>query len=198
MPMTPDDLEVARYWQEWGKVAVSALTPIAIAGLTYFISNTLNERQSYLRKGEQILSEKQKTYGRIGEDLNVIYIYCADIGDFRHHTPDQIIERKRSADRVFFMYRPYWSNKTQDNYHKFMAAAFAMHVEAGTNARINASTYEKKTAFAADQKPWDPAWDDLFTGKKQPMLEQSYYALVSSFLEDIASFTLNSGKPAPP
>lgn len=189
--MTPENLDVAKYWQEWWKVAVSALTPIAIAVLTYFISNALNERQSYLRRGEQTLAEKQRTYGRIGEDLNIIYVYAADVGDFRQYTPDQIVQRKRDADRTFYMYRPYWSRKTQDNYREFMQAAFSMYVAIGTNARINAFTDEKKAAFAAEGKNWDPKWDAFFTGNRDPVLEQRYYALVSSFLEDIATFALH-------
>lgn len=192
MPVTPESLEIAKYWQEWWKVAVSALTPVAIAALTYFVSDALNERQSSLRRGEQILSEKQKTYARIGEDLNVIYTFAADIGDFRHYTPEQIIEKKRGVDRIFYMYRPYWSSKTQENYRRFMEAAFTTYASSGKNALINASTNEKQAAFAADDRPWDPAWERLFTGQTHPELEQRYYAMVHSCLEDIATFTLDS------
>ena len=198
MLVTPENLDIAKYWQKWWKVAVSALTPTAIAALTYFISNALNERRSYLRRGEQILSEKQKNYGMIGEKLNVIYVYAADAGDFRNYTPDRIIENKQGSDRIFCIYRSYWSNKMRNNYQRFMDSAFMTYTAVGTNAQINASILERQAAFAADNRSWDPAWEKLFTGRRHPMLEQNYYALVTSFLEDIATFTLNGSSSATP
>jgi len=195
---TPESIEIAKYRQDWWKIFVSALTPIAIAVLTYFITSSLNVKESMLRKSEQILSEKQKTYSKIGEDLNIIYVYAADVGDYRQFTPNQIIDRKRDADRTFFMYRPYWSGETQNKYNAFMHAAFEMYAGPGLNAKIKTSDVQKKLAFSAERKQWDGAWDNMFTGSADPALEQSYYALVSCFLSDIASSAVNSPESCKP
>lgn len=194
MAVAPENLDLAKYRQEWWKIGISALTPIVLAFLTFFITQILDERQPYLRRGEQILSEKQKIYPNIGDYLNVIYVYVADVGDFRRFTPRQIVETKRQVDRLFHMYSPYWSRRTKDAYSRFMNAAFTMHVAIGTDAGINSPTSEKKAAFAADDKNWDPTWDGLFTGSRHPELGRRYYTLVSSFMEDIASFSLDTGQ----
>jgi hypothetical protein len=190
--MTSQDLELAKYHQEWWKIVVSAFTPIAIAALTYFITSSLNVKESELKKSEEILSEKQKTYSKIGEDINIVYVYAADVGDFRNYTPDQIISRKRDADRTFFMYRPYWSNETQRKYDAFMKAAFEMYIGPGLDAKIKTSSAEKKAAYSAYNKQWNPAWDKMFAGEADPALTQIYYAVVSCFLNDIASAAVNS------
>lgn len=189
---TPQNFELAKYHQDWWKILVSALTPVAIAVLGYFISSSLYVKESSLRKSEQILSEKQKTYSKIGEDLNIIYVYAADVGDFRDYTPDQIIDRKRDADRTFFMYSPYWSRETKQKYSVFMDATFEMYTGAGLNAKIKTTYDQKKAAYAAYNKQWNPAWDQVFTGRRDHTLTQTYYALVSCFLSDIASAGVNS------
>jgi len=194
MPLTPENLEIAKYRLEWWKLAVAALTPIGIAVLTYFVSSSLNERESVLRKSEQILSEKQKTYSKLGENLNIIYVYVADVGDFRQYTPSQVVDKKRNADRTFFMYRPYWSRETLGRYTEFMDSAFEMYTGVGKNARIRTNAREKKAAYALDNKPWQSDWDDSFTGQSDPNIKDRYDALVSAFLNDIATSTISTAE----
>jgi hypothetical protein len=195
MADTANALEIAKYWQEWWKIGVSGLTPVAIAVLTFFITYTLNQQQSVLRKSEQILSEKQKTYSNIGEHLNIIFVYILDIGDFRHYDPMQIIEKKRAVDRLFFMYRPYWSDQTVKKYTDFMNAGFEMHgPDRGRSAKIRAITGEKKAAHAIDKKPWPENWNENFTHEIDPKVGIYYNDLVSSFLNDIATAAIYSNK----
>jgi hypothetical protein len=70
------NFELMKYRQEWWKTAVSALTPIMIAALTFFITGALNDRESSLRRGEQLSSDKQKIYSQMAPDLNIIYVLC--------------------------------------------------------------------------------------------------------------------------
>jgi hypothetical protein len=191
MPVTSDTLEIAKYRQEWWKAGISILTPIAIAFLTYFISVSLGERESHLRRGEQILSEKQKQYQRIGEDLNIIYVYVADVGDFRRFTPEEVLAKKREADRTFYSYRPYWSRDTQGRYNAFMEAAFQPYVALGTNAKIRGSVAEKRQAYSIDKKTWNDTWDALFTGSTDPSVADRYDEVVRGFLDDIATSDLD-------
>ena len=181
-----------KYRQEWWKTAVSALTPIMIAVLTFFITGALNDRESSLRRGEQISSDKQKTYLQMASDLNIIYVFVSDIGDFRSFSPDTVIEKKRGVDRVFFSYRPYWSDETIEKYNKFMRAAFELYSGYASNARIRTSKDQKKIAFGQDGKTWDPKWDNMFTGQTVQGIDQYYYDLIASLLSDAASPQLHT------
>ena len=79
-----------------------------------------------------------------------------------------------------------------------MKAAFEMYTGAGLNAKIKGSDVEKKAAFVAYNKKWNAAWDAMFTGSADPTLEQNYYALVSCFLNDIATAAVNSPESCKP
>jgi hypothetical protein len=186
------NFELMKYRQEWWKTAVSALTPIMIAVLTFFITGALNVRESGLRRGEQLSSDKQKIYSQIAPDLNIVYVFVSDIGDFRSYSPDTVIDKKRSIDRIFFSYRPYWSEETITKYNRFMDASFEFYSDYASNARIRTSKDQKKAAFDHDGKPWDPKWDSMFTGQTVEGIDQDYYDLITSLLSDAADPQLHT------
>lgn len=180
---------------EWLKLAASFLTPLTIALLTYVASRALNERASQLRKGEQLLGEKQRAYAAIGEDLNVIFVFVRDVGDFRRYTPDQIIDRKRSADRHFYMYRPYWSDETEARYKAFVAAAFRTFTASGSNAKIRTLAFEKRKAYEIDGRAWDEAWTGCLTEERDGRIDFHYQTLVAAMLDDVITLTLSGRAP---
>lgn len=185
------DLDWAKYWQEWAKVFVSILTPVTIVILTYFVTNALNRQQSDLRKSEQILQEKQKTYANIGNILNKIYVYIKDVGDYRAYTPGEILLLKRDADRLFHAYRPYWSSETREAYYEFISACFRTYTGNGQNAMIRSVTDQKRAAYTIDGKKWESDWAPLFTDEVDQIVENKYTVLVELFLNDIADTKLS-------
>ena len=138
------------------------------------------------------MAEKQKIYGELGRRLNVIYVYVADVGDFKLYTPERIIEMKRESDRQFFVYRPYWSVSTEQKYKDYMNAAFSTYVGPGLAARINASKFEKVATYGQDGTKWDKKWDDYFTERVDPFFERKYNELVSAILADTVSAKVRS------
>jgi hypothetical protein len=121
----------------------------------------------------------------------------SDIGDFRNFSPDKVIERKRSVDRAFFSYRPYWSDQTIEKYNQFMGAAFEFYSGYASNARIRTNMEQKKAAFEQDGKTWDPKWDGMFSGQAAQGIDQDYYDLIRSLLSDAASSQLNTSNLQP-
>jgi len=171
------------------KALLSILTPLVLVALTFVVNDAIQQRGALLKREEQILSEKQKIYAELGRRLNTIYIYVADVGDFRSYTPPRVVDMKREADRQFFMYRPYWSAETEQRYSDYMGAAFRTYNGAGLPAKLNASKTEKVAAYQVDHVAWDPAWDRYFTEEPDPAIGSKYYSLVSSLLAD----TVNAG-----
>lgn len=183
-------LDHAKYIQEWWKAGLSVLTPLAIAVLTYFVSTSLNRQQSLIRISEQTLQLKQGAYSDIGAKINKIFVYVADIGDYRSFKPRDVVNFKRESDRQFFMYKAFWSTSTVDAYNQFMETAFITFVGTGTNARINARSSEKRASYSADGIVWDPSWTSMFSEDPDPTIFEKYDTLVSCFLHDIASSTV--------
>ncbi|WP_156025981.1 hypothetical protein [Sphingomonas phyllosphaerae] len=185
--MKAEDLDNAKYIQEWVKIFVGVLTPLAIAVLTFFVSRALNDQQANLKRTEQVLLLKQQAYELIGPDLNKIYVYIDDVGDFRNYTPEDIVRFKREADRKFYMYSVFWSKDTNDAYQGFMTASFKTYTGSGENAQIRSFPNEKQEAMRIDGKKWKSEWDRCFTGERDLTIRDKYQKLVKSFIEDITS-----------
>jgi hypothetical protein len=184
--MEPEELELKRQehrLEKW-KTFISILTPVVLAVLAFVVNNAIQERGEVLKRQEQILSDKQKIYGTLGANLNVMFVYITDVGDFRQYTPVEIVKRKRDTDRMFFMYRPYWSDKTEQRYNDYMKAAFHTYNGAGLPAKINTLKFEKVEAYKNDGLVWNSSWDQYFTEQQDADISSKYYALVSSLLAD--------------
>jgi hypothetical protein len=194
--MDADELAIKQreYKLEVWKLLVSILTPLALLALTFVVNSAIQERGALLKREEQILAEKQKIYAELGRRLNIIYIYIADVGDFRSYTPPRVVELKRESDRQFFMYRPYWSETTEQKYNDYMKAAFTTYTGAGMPAKINAYNAQKVAAYNVDKLQWDAAWDAYFTEKSDPNIEAKYNALVGSLLADIVSAVIRKSE----
>lgn len=188
-------IKVKEYKLEKWKVLLSILTPLVLVALTFVVNNAIQERGAKLKKDEQILSEKQRIYSELGRRLNIIFVYIADVGDFRSYSPPQIVELKREVDRQFFMYRPYWSKGTERNYDQFMTAAFRTYTGAGLPAQINASKSQKVSAYKVDKLKWEPGWDAYFTENIDRNVSTKYNDLVSSLLTDTVNADIRKGAP---
>lgn len=195
--MDADELAIKQreYKLERWKVLLSILTPLVLVALTFVVNDAIQQRGAALKREEQILAEKQKIYAEMGKMLNVIYVYVADIGDFSSYTPQRVIEMKRETDRQFFMYRPYWSEATEEKYNDYMKAAFETYIGAGLPAKINASKSEKVAAYEAQKLKWDPSWDAYFTEARDPQIGTKYYALVSLLLADTVNAEIRKLRP---
>jgi hypothetical protein len=172
--------------EKW-KTFFSILTPLILVYLTFIVQSTLTEKEAEFERLQQILNEKQRIYGTLGSDLNRIYVYIADVGDFRQYTPLQIIQKKRECDRLFFTYLPYWSEETASRYTDFMKSAFATYQGAGERAKIKAMVHEKRKAYEKDNLNWEESWDDHFTERRDPNYDSAYWRLVESLLADTVS-----------
>jgi hypothetical protein len=177
------------------KVLLSILTPLVLVELIFVVNNAIQERGAFLKREEQILAEKQKIYSELGLRLNTIYVYIADIGDFRSYTPPKVVQLKREADRQFNMCRPYWSDNTKKLYEEYMDAAFLTHNGPGFPAKINSSEKQKIAAYSFDKLKWDDAWNQYFTGESDPPIGTKYSDLVESLLEDTVDANIYKQHP---
>jgi len=190
-------------------VLASLLTPIVIALVGFFVQGALNEqkqelaealksqeqawqaRQSQLERlwktSERVTSTKERIYQTLGADLNRIYVYGDDVGDFRRFTPQQIIDLKRTSDRTFYMYQSLWSTDVKKAYEDFMRAAFKTYQGLGEHPRIWGTSNEKIAAYRHDGLEWYSDWEKYFSGQKNPDLRAVYLRMVTAFMTDHVS-----------
>jgi hypothetical protein len=170
---------------EVAKIFVSALTPLAIAVVGYFIQQTLARQNRSWKAQERIADKRVEIYEQIAEDLNKIYCYVMDVGGFRNETPDTILDAKRNVDRQMYMYQALWPEDTFQRFTDYMESAFATYQGVGTSAKIRARTLEKEAAWQKDGKEWPSDWDARFTGERDFEHRQKYEALMRRISTDL-------------
>lgn len=194
--MQEDDLKYRMYKLEIFKAIISAMSPVILVIIGFIINDAIQKSGSLLKKDEassqQISLLKQGVYSDLGEKLNKIYIFVADFGDFRSFTPIDIIDMKRSSDRKFFMYSPYWSCQTEIRYKKFMETAFQTNNGPGVSAKVRTLRFEKQEAYKNTGKEWNSDFDNYFTEERDNTIHEKYYLLVDSILRDTANGALRS------
>lgn len=163
----------------------SILTPLAIILVGALIQRAVSQADREWKSGERRAEQREAVYSELGPQLNLIYCYLEEVGDYSRYTPEEIILKKRSADRLFFSYYSYWSMSTKTSYGNFMKAGFKPYQGIATDAKIRTSYYQKQIAFARRGINWKDSWDEAFTDESDPTLRESYLALVADFLDDI-------------
>lgn len=198
----PLDVEQTKILQEWVKIGVSCLLPIAVVALTLIINTRLNEFNSELKSkeneqqykykiSEKIVEDKRSIYRSISIDINSIYIYINDVGNFYDFSPEIIIQKKRVVDSIFFSHNSYWNTDTRNAYKDFMSAAFMTYSGPGQPARIRSRPDQKIAAALYRGEQWNKERNDAFNGEFDPSINGKYTDLVKAFLLDINSSEIN-------
>ena len=186
------DLDERIYRQEWWKIGTSVLTPVAIVFLGFYANNLLEKEKARLDRDVHTIEDKRRVVAELGANLNRVYVYVQDVGDYKAYSPTQIIDLKRQNDRAFYVYCPYWSRKTVEAYRAFDDATFLKYQGVGRDAQIRASTGEKIAGRRIQGEVWDPRWNDDFTGSADPQVAAHYGRLATSMLGDAAEAGLHT------
>lgn len=161
------------------KVIISALTPLLLFTLGILINSSVKTE-------DRSIALRSEIYRTIGGDLNDIYCYIAFVGNWKELTPNEVIAKKRAADRTMYTYRPFFSQELFDRYETFMNEAFAPFSEAGKDARIRAdieSANGDRRKHSA--KGWDASWEDRFVHGDRTAQQEAYFRLLQQLKADL-------------
>ena len=170
---------------EIAKLALSLLTPFTIAVVGYFIQRTLAKQTRSWKVQERIADKRVQIYESIAEDLNKIYCYVMDVGDFKNETPDTIIAAKRNVDKYMYMYQAIWPEETFKHFEEYTKSSFATYQGAGEDAKIRAGSLEKKSAHNKRGEEWLAKWENRFTEKRDPDHQKKYQVLMNLISRDL-------------
>jgi hypothetical protein len=172
---------------------ISFLTPLAIAVVGFFIQRVLAQQNQNWRIQERLVDKRVEIYQSIAEDLNKIYCYVMDVGTFKDESPDEIIQAKRNVDKNMYMYQAIWPEETFNQFKEYMDSAFATYQGYGEDAKIRATTIEKRSAYKKGDKNWQDDWDKRFTGKRDPEHQPKYKKLMNLISRDLMYLPVNTG-----
>jgi hypothetical protein len=106
------------------KLAVAALTPVAVALLGLWLNRHLKRLEHLQWAGQKVIEKRLKVYSRLAPVLNDLYCYLDYIGDWKYKNPVAVLGLKRFADREFYVNAPLFSKSFHDAYHAFINLCF--------------------------------------------------------------------------
>jgi len=167
------------------QVILSFATPVTILILGIWAKKIAREHEKRTSLTAKIIEKRVFVYEEIGKNLNDIYVYLMQVGDWKKFTPMQIVEKKREVDRLMYVNRPYWSERVFSSYTVFMDSAFETFTGEGEDARIKTETRKFELLSS-----WQQDWKKRFSDKKTDMsiLKLNYTTLMKNLSTDFGFY----------
>jgi hypothetical protein len=158
------------------KLIVSFITPVVVLIIGIWVKKAATDYERRASLNDKIIAKRVAIYDEIGKDLNDIFAYVVQVGQWKDFTPDVIVNKKRSVDKIMYMNRPYWSTAAFNAYKDFIQACFHTFNGIGEDAKIRAATiqYEQLPTW---KEEWKSKWfhpdlspcDEIFEKNDQLM-----------------------------
>lgn len=165
---------------EVAKILLSFITPVIVLILGVWAKKIATKHEKRLSLNDKIIEKRVAIYEEIGKDLNDIYTFLLQIGNWKDFTPAQIVQKKRNVDKIMYVNRPYWSNKAFSAYMSFMSSGFEMFTGVGEDAKLKTITYQFKSL-----PNWEDDWQKFFfeEGYDNNNIVLNYQSLMKEFSE---------------
>jgi hypothetical protein len=173
---------------EVAKLAASTLTPISVAILGLFLGRAAKRFEARQWASQKVVEKRLLIYDAMAPLLNDLYCYIRFVGNWKDHTPSDVILKKRQLDRHAHVYAPLFSAEFFTAYQQFLDTCFATWTGEGHDARILADPTKHKAAAEKVGKPWDPGWDtkfDVAKSKTSKDVIEAYTALMRRFSSEL-------------
>jgi hypothetical protein len=158
------------------KLVVGAATPVTLAIVGALFSWQAGDRAQETAQYNQVVAKRIELWDDLGPKLNSIYCYLTYVGDWKELTPADVVKLKRESDRIFFTYRPFFSEEFVAAYEAFLDAAFKPYGGWRADARIRSTVAQRENAS-----------EGAFTGEDNAAaVHQAYYSMLRAAGKEFA------------
>ncbi|UVC10192.1 hypothetical protein IHQ71_06185 [Rhizobium sp. TH2] len=144
---------------EIAKLVVQAATPIVVGILGWKLSKRLKDIEQGQWANRKITEKRIQIYDEVSPLLNKLLCYYTWVGDWQRHTPQQIIDTKRSLDQKIYVNKYLLEPDVFDRYQEFMEELFDHYSGIGEDAKLRTSYLDRRTSTAYK---WDDEWKHSF------------------------------------
>jgi hypothetical protein len=168
-------------------LAVSALTPLTVAGLGYFVARSSRRLEQVRWANQTVVTRRLDIFGQVGPMLNQLLCFGNFVGRWKEIQPRDVIVIKRNLDEVMYSNRLLFSGPLFEAYREFMATVFAMFASTETDALLRAPI----TSRWGDRRNmawWQDSMTGLFSADKQVSpdeIQSAYERLAAQFRADL-------------
>lgn len=148
---------------EIAKLIVSALTPLAVVAVAFQVTKATKRLEARQWVNQKLVEKRIALLGEALPALNDLHCYFAWVGNWKELSPPEILQRKRSLDRLFYANRPFFRPATIEAYENFAATVYKTYSAPGQNAQLRTgptSRHGKRQDAYGDG--WEPRWNAYF------------------------------------
>jgi hypothetical protein len=140
---------------EVAKLAVEALTPVAVVAVGYVLNRRLRQVEQIQWANQTVISRRVEIFTEVAPKLNRLLCFAAFVGRWKEITPAQAIALKRELDETMFANRVLFSDHLFAAYQAFMRTLFAMYASTDADAPLRVPV-----ATALGDRRNLPWWED--------------------------------------
>jgi hypothetical protein len=151
---------------EIDKLIVSALTPLAVVVLAFQVTKATKRLEARQWVNQKLVEKRIALLTEALPELNDPHCYLAWVGNWKELSPQDILQRKRSLDRLFYANRPFFRPATIEAYEDFSAKVYKTYSAPGHNAQLRTGPIsghgDRRKAYGDG---WDPRWNAYFAAE---------------------------------
>lgn len=166
-------------------IAISASVPILITFFGWVFNTRLKSIDQAQWQNRKIIELRLDVFKSVSPKLNSMFCYCMYVGDWKRHSPVEIVQMKRETDREMHVYRYLLGSELFERYNAFIATIFQTFNGPDHDARIRTAIESgegnRKKSFPGE---WIKDWErfiapDNLAGKAE--VRATYEALMNEF-----------------
>jgi hypothetical protein len=123
---------------EVATLAVTALTPITVAGLSFYVARAGKRLEQVQWANQTVITRRLEIFGEVAPKLNLLLCFARFVGGWKEIEPRQAIKLKREIDETMWANRVLFSDELFTAYLAFMATMFAMYASTDADAHLRA------------------------------------------------------------
>lgn len=169
------------------KLVVSALIPIAVVGVGYFVSLATRRLESVQWANQTVIQRRLDIFQQVAPKLNRLLCFAVFVGSWKEVTPADAIRLKREADEIMYVNRVLFSPELFDAYLAFTGTLFASYARRGGNALLRVAI-ESPLGNRCHLDWWDDAMASDFATTQISRLDEvqaAHDALSERFRRDL-------------
>jgi hypothetical protein len=122
--------------QQIATLAVDALTPIAVAGVGYFIVRVGRRMEQARWVNQSVVNRRLEIFTQSAPGLNRLLCFATFAGGWTEIQPLQALAIKRELDETMYSNRTLFSDQLFTAYYQFMATMFSAYATRDADARL--------------------------------------------------------------
>lgn len=126
--------------EKWVKLASTILLPVILVWLGFLVQDSLGSK-------DRLVDKRLEVYDQVGPTLNDIYVFIERVGHYKDLKQEDVVQRKRQADKTIYSTQAIWSPQLITAYKSYTDEAFETWIAEGVDAQPRQSSANHRRAY---------------------------------------------------